>query len=276
MRFRDTFGILSDDERAAVEGLLEKYKGHLSIPQIAEGIRVTLENARGLFEEALVMSSAGRLARSMALLIATMEEVGKILVLASMSRIPKGNQKLWADAWESFRKHQHKSTWSFLNTYPDEARSYPAILVNAACQQYTLAEICERLRQYGLYVDFHACEKRWISPKEISERDVEKWHIRAETALARTEGCAALGLFSERALELQREVYADFNSRRPRRRDTRPEDLGRALDEGPRLAKVYFRRLVQEGILPADTDLNVLGVPLRDLMQDPDPPEGAE
>lgn len=276
MRFRDTFGILSDEERAAVESLLEKYKGHLSVSQIAEGIRVTLENARGLFEDAAVMASSGRLARSMALLIATMEEVGKVSDLASMSRIPKHNQKLWADAWESFRKHQHKSTWSFLNTYPDEARSYPAILVNAVCQQYTLAEICERLRQYGLYVDFHAGEKRWLSPKEISEKDVEKWNIHAETALARTEGCAALGLFSERALGLQREVYADFNSRRPRRRDTRPEDLGRALDEGPRLAKLYFRRLVQEGILPADTDLNVLGVPLRDLMQDTDPPEGAE
>jgi len=270
MRFRDTFGILSDEERAAIEDLLEKYKGHLSIPQIAEGIQKALENARRLFEDAAVLASSGRLARSMALLIATMEETGKVSVLASMGRIPKDNQKLWADAWESFRKHQHKSTWSFVGTYPDEARACPALLAIAAGQQLTLAEVCERLRQYGLYVDFHASEKRWLSPQEVSSEDVDRWRDRAEIALARAEGCAELGLFSERAIELQREVYCDFNNARPRRKDTRPDDVERALEDGPRLATTYFRRLVEEGILPAETDLNILGVPLNELMRDTD------
>jgi AbiV family abortive infection protein len=276
MRFRDTFGILSDEERAAVETLLEKYKGHLPISQIAEGIRVTLANARGLLEDAALLASSGRWARSMALLIATMEEVGKVSVLASMSRIPKDNQKLWADVWESFRKHQHKSTWSFVSTYPNEAKAHPAILVTAACQQFTLAEVCERVRQYGLYVDYHASEKRWLSPQEVSSQDVETWRVRAEKALTQAEGCASLGLFSERALELQREVYSDFNSTRPRRKDTRPDHLERALEDGPKLATAYFRRLIQEGVLSADTDLSILGVPLTELMRDADSAEGSE
>jgi len=276
MKLRDPFGILTDEERAVVDGLLERYKGHLSIPQIAEGIRVTLENARGLYQDAMAMLASGRLARSMALLIATMEEVGKVSVLASMSRIPKSNQKLWADAWESFRSHQHKSTWAFVSTYPDETRAHPALVVTAAGQQSTLADIGERLRQYALYVDFHAADKRWLSPREVSESDVTKWHARAEAALARAEACAAAGLFSERAIELQREVYSNFNSTRPRRKDTRLEDLARAVEDGPELAMIYFRRLVQERVLSADSDLSILGVSLSELMRGSDSADGAD
>jgi AbiV family abortive infection protein len=268
MRFQDPFGILADQERVAAEGLLERYKGYLSISQIAEGIRATLTNARGLFDDAMAMLSSKRPARSMALLIATMEEVGKVSILASMSRIPSNNQKLWTDAWESFRSHQYKSTWSFVSTYPDDARAYPALLVTAVCQQLTLAEICERLRQYALYVDFHAIEKRWLSPQDVSDADVAQWRARAEVALGRAEACAATGLFSERALEIQQEIYSDFNSTRPRRKDTRPEDMAKSVEHGPRLAIVYFRRLIQEGIIPPGTNLSVLGVPLSDLMPD--------
>jgi AbiV family abortive infection protein len=273
MTFRDPFGILTEQERTVVDGLLVRYKGHLSIPQLAEGIRVTLENARGLYQDAMALLACGRLARSMALLIATMEEVGKISVLASMSRIPKSNQKLWADAWESFRSHQHKSTWAFVGTYPDEGRSHPELMVTAACQQFTLADIGERCRQYTLYVDYHATEKRWLSPNEISEEDVAKWRARAEAALTRAEACAAANLFSERALELQREVYADFNRRRPRRKDTRPEDLARAVEDAPTLAVIYFRRLIREGVVSPDADLNVLGTPFIELMRQADSPK---
>lgn len=274
MAFRDPFGILSDEDATTVKGLLDRYKSRLSIPEIAQGIQLTLENARALFEDAMLMRQSGRLARSMSLLIAAMEEMGKVSVLASMSRIPKSNQKPWADVWESFRKNQHKSTWSFVSTYPDEARAYPPVLLTAARQQLTLAEICERLRQYGLYVDFHAGEKRWLSPQEVTEAMVEQWQNRAENALVRTEACEALGLFSERALEIQREVYSDFNSKRLTRKDTQPEDLGRAFDEGPGLAVHYFRRLLQERILLADADLSVLGILLTELGHDDNPLEG--
>jgi len=266
MKFRDPFGILSDEEKAAVEGLLDRYKSHLTITQIAEGIQVTLANARGLYEDAMALLVSGRLARAMALLIATMEEVGKVSVLASMSRIPKDNQKLWADAWESFRSHQHKSTWAFVNTYPDEGRAHPEVMAIAVAQQYTLADVGERLRQYALYVDFHAREKRWLTPAEVSQLDVEKWHTRAESALARTEALAERGFFSERALEIQREVYSDFNSKRPRRKEAGRDDVERAIEQTPGLAVLYYRRLVQEGILSIDTDLEVGGVPLKDFL----------
>jgi AbiV family abortive infection protein len=267
MKFRDLFSVLTPEHKAAIEGLLARYKGHLSILDIANGIRIVLENARELFEDAMAMRACGRLARSMALFISSLEEVGKVSVLASMSRIPSSNQRLLADAWESFRSHQYKSTWAVVGTYPDEMRTDPAVITRAACQQFGFADVVERVRQYALYVDYHATEKRWISPCEVSDADVAQWYERANEAVRRAEAFAATGFFSERALELQREVYADFNSTRPRRKDTRPEDLARAVEDGPELAKTYLRRLVEEGIISPDPELNIAGIPLNEFLQ---------
>src|SRR5262245_99472 len=123
MKFKDTFGILDEQQKAAIESLLERYRGPLSIPQIAAGIEVTLANARDLYQDGIWLLSGGRVARCTSLLAASLEEIGKVSVLAGMSRIPHSNQGLWSDAWESFRRHEHKSTWGFLNTYADESRS---------------------------------------------------------------------------------------------------------------------------------------------------------
>ncbi|MCY2994894.1 MAG: AbiV family abortive infection protein [Planctomycetota bacterium] len=268
MKFQDQFAILTDTEREHVEKILERYKSQISIEQIAEGIRVTLLNARQLYDDATLLLQSSRYARSLAMLVAAMEEIGKISVLAGMSRIPKNNQKLWADSWESFRSHEHKSTWAFVQTYPDEARSAPMAVVTAAMQQLSLAVVCERMRQYGLYVDFHAGERRWLSQTEIDQTEVIKWKERVEAALSRTEAFYAAGLYSVRALELQRQVYSEFNANRPRRKDLGPEDLKSAVSEGPMLAKTYIRRLVEEGVVSPDLDLSVQGTPLSHLLAD--------
>lgn len=266
MTFNDPLGILSDQQTCEIDGFLERYKGHLRIDQIAEGIRFTLCNARDLFDDASLLLSAGRLARSMTLLITSWEELGKISVIAAMSRIPKNNQKLWADAWESFRSHQHKSTWSFVHTYSDEARQYPELMVTAACQQFAFSDVAERIRQFGLYTDFHSAEKRWLSPNEVTEGDVNQWYQRVEPVLSGHEAYAVAGLYSERALAIQQEVYASFNADRLRRKHARPEDAARAIQEGPALAKQYFRRLVEEKVIDPDADFSVLGIPLSELL----------
>lgn len=270
MKFSDPFGLLTDEQVRTVEGLLARYKGHLSLAEISEGIRITLGNARALLEDATILLSANRPSRSMALLIAGMEEVGKVLVLAAMARIPADNQRLWADEWESLRSHEHKSTWAFPNTYPEEARAHPMLLMRAVLQQATLSSICERLRQFGLYVDYHAVEKRWLSPEEVTVADAAGWRNRLEPALVRVEAFAAAGLFSQRALEIQREVYAEFNRNRPRRKDLQLEQMVDGIHQGPQLAQTYFRRLIQEGIISPDADTTIAGVPLADLVSDLD------
>lgn len=266
MRFKDHFRLLSEREQKSVEELLERHNNPITIEQIADGITITLVNARQLYEDAAALRQLGRHARSQALLIAAMEELGKVAVLASMSRIPKNNQKLWADAWQSFRNHEHKSTCAFTQTYADEARAFPSLIATAAMQQLSLASICERLRQYGLYVDFHAGEKCWLSPSEINADDVGIWNDRVEVVLSRTEAFYDAGLYSVKALEIQREVYSEFNADRPRRKDCTLDDLSSALDETPKLAQTYFRRLMEEGLISYDTDLPIGSTPVLDLL----------
>lgn len=267
------FGMLSDEEKTVVDGLLERYKGHLSIKQIAEGIRVTLANAKELYEDAVVLHSKDRFGRSMSIFISSLEELGKISVLSGMSRIPKDNQKLWPDAWISFRKHQHKATWGFVNTFSDDVRSHPTLIAKAAIGQFALADIGERLRQFGQYVDYHATERRWLSPAEVTDADVAPWRLRVEATIERIETFEAAGLYSERALEIQRDVYSEFNSDRPRRKNALSEDVVKSIAKGPELAKKYFLRLVEERVVDPELDLSVLGIPLTDLQQDERPPD---
>jgi AbiV family abortive infection protein len=262
---KNYLGMLSDEEKTVVDGLLERYKSHLSIEQIAEGIRVTLANAKELYEDAVVLHSKDRFGRSMSLFISSLEELGKISVLSAMSRIPKNNQKLWSDAWFSFRNHQHKATWGFVNTYSDDVRSHPVLILNAAIRQFALADIGETFRQFGQYVDYHATEKRWLSPNEVTDADVALWRSRVEATILRIETFEAAGLYSERALEIQRDVYSDFNSDRPRRKDVLSEDVVKSVANGPELAKKYFLRLVEERVVDPELDLSVLGIPLTDL-----------
>jgi AbiV family abortive infection protein len=228
---------------AAVDGLCEKYKGHLSIEQLAEGIEACIENARQLFDDACLLLEAGRWARAMSLFIATMEEVGKVSVLAGMSRIPHSNQALWSDLWRDFRSHEVKGTHAFTQTYPDEARGQPDLLLAAAIEQYQLAPLGERLRQRGTFVDFHAREKRWLRPQEATKEEVVAWLERAAAALGRVERLYHLGLYSVASLRLQNETYGPINDGRPKRSNLQPADVASLHAKALAAHREYFRRL---------------------------------
>lgn len=260
--------MLTPEQEDAIEGWCEKYKSHLCIEQIAEGISVSIENARKLCDDGLLLFEASHFARAMSLFIAAMEEVGKVSVLCSMARIPKNNQALWAECWRDFRSHENKATRAFIHTYPEEASQYPDLIMAAAFQQYRLSPLGERLRQAGLYADFHAREKRWSSPNEVTQCDAELWLNRLQPALARVQQMAELGLLSARALELQREVYGPINVDRPRRKEMSPDQFDKIKQRALNAHRQYFRRLVEAGVLTQDADLQVMSVPLRQFIRE--------
>lgn len=246
---RDPFGLLSQEQRQLADALMERYSGFLTLEQLAAGIQVCLRNIRELKADADLLFQAGRWARCMSVLIIAMEEMGKISILCSMARIPGNNQQLWADAWASFRSHEDKSTWSFVSSFSQELSAHPELLTKAAIAQRAFAPLCERLRQFGLYTDFHASDKRWLEPAEVTEADVQGWKRRFDAAFATCSGLDTSGLYSTRALELQRKVYAEINAKRPRRKDASWDDLGTALEASPDLANEFFSRLRAEGFV---------------------------
>jgi AbiV family abortive infection protein len=252
--------MLTPEQQEEVDGFLRKYKEPLSIEQLAEGIAACIENASCLFEDAQILIESRRFGRAMSLLIAAMEELGKVSVLAGMSRIPKSNQALWADLWADFRSHEAKGTYAFVNTYPDEARADPDLIQTAAILQYELAPLGERIRQRGVYVDFHGDEKRWLSPQEVTSGDVHAWVQRVATAQNRIQCFQKLGLFSVAALRLQKEVYGPINSKKPKRARLQVRDVEAIKTKALCAHREYFQRLIEQGILPRGTDVTVLGI----------------
>lgn len=246
---RDPFGLLQPEQKQLADALMERYSGFLSLEQLAAGIQVCLRNIRELKADADLLFEAGRWARSMSMLIMAMEEIGKISILCSMARVPSNNQSLWTDAWASFRSHEDKSTWSFVSSFSQDLSAHPELLIKAGMAQRAFAPMCERLRQFGLYTDFHASEKRWLEPAEVTEADVQGWRRRFDAAFAACSGFDKSGLYSARALELQREVYAEINAKRPRRKDVSWDYLATTLEASSDLAEAYFARLRAEGFV---------------------------
>jgi AbiV family abortive infection protein len=246
---RDPFGLLQPEQKQLADALMERYSGFLSLEQLAAGIQVCLKNIRELKADADCLFEAGRWARSMSMLIVAMEEIGKISILCSMARIPSNNQSLWADAWASFRSHEDKSTWSFVSSFSQGLGAHPELLVKAGMAQRAFAPLCERLRQFGLYTDFHASQKRWLEPSEVTKADAEGWQRRFDAAFATCSDLDRRGLYSARALELQKEVYAEINADRPRRKDVSWNDVLAMLEASSDLADAYFSRLRAEGFV---------------------------
>lgn len=258
--------MLSESEKALMKEWCEKYKGHLSLEQISEGIDACLLNARHLLEDGIALFEANRHSRAMSLFIAGVEEVGKVHVLAAMARIPRNNQALWAEHWSDFRSHEYKSTRAIALTYPEEAKARPDLIAQAAMLQYRLSPLAERMRQAGLYVDFKGNGKQWVTPADVPEAEARRWYSWLAKSLDQTEMGRSIGLYSVAALKIQREVFGPINAKRPRKRQITPAvglDLMRA---GFASQHEFWTRMVASGLVDVDCDILVMRMPLKEFL----------
>ena len=260
--------MLTENEQNEVDGWCKSFAGHLSIDEIADGILACIENAKSLHSDGLFLFEARRYSRAMSLLVSAMEEIGKISVLSSMARIPKQNQKLWKEFWADFRSHTNKTTRAFVHTYADELRKAPSALLVASTAQESLSGFAERIRQAGLYVDYHSEKKQWVSPADVSREEVELWLNRIEPSLERLNGMLSLRLFSSQALLIQRDVFGPINTDRERRNDLSADDAAEIQERAMVSQKQYWQRLVETGIIPSDSDIQIMGIQLSEFISD--------
>ncbi|WP_417748540.1 AbiV family abortive infection protein [Rosistilla oblonga] len=257
--------MLTEEQRSELDGWCRTFSGHISIADIAKGIVICLDNARALYSDALILFERDRYSRSRSLFISGMEEIGKISVLRSMARIPKENQTLWKEFWQDFRRHTNKTARAFVHMYPDELRHSPGLTFAVSMEQDSLSEFTERIRQAGLYVDYHAEKKQWVSPAEVSHDDAEFWRSRVTTVLNDLETALSLGLFSSRALSIQRDVFGPINAKRPKRKDLTKADAEEIRINGIACQRQYWLRLVEAGVLSRDSEIQIMGVPLSEF-----------
>lgn len=254
-----------------VEAFTHKHNAPISIDEIATGICLCLSNAKELYLDANALAETGRHGRTMSMLIAAMEEVGKITVLSSMARLPKCNLPLWKDAWNSFRCHKTKSTCAFAQTYEDYLRAFPKAFEQILSYQAGLAPFAERLRQVGLYVDFLGDDAGWMSPIAVAPKDTARWFEYVERALERVISFDELGMHSVELLQIEHEIYAPLSIGRPRSKDMTAEQRN-ALIEAANAARVHFvRRLVTDGFVELNSDFQIMGIPIRDYIKQGNP-----
>lgn len=227
---------------------MSKMNSPISISEIESGIQLCLSNARELLIDVVTLMDANRHSRALSLLIVSIEEFGKANVVASMSRIPANNTKMWKDAWSDFRQHRNKSTWSIMNSFSDEARKDPRVLSELLNSQYEASPMVERIRQVGFYVDYIE-GSGWFTPEKVSRTDIEDWIPTIERIDERFSQLNDSGLLSFDALRIQHEVYTPINEKRVRRKDVRPEEWNQLATLFMETHNTYWKRLVDEGIV---------------------------
>lgn len=187
---------------------MAKYRGYLSLEQIAEGIDLCLENARDLLEDSIVLKKKRRYPRALTCLLVAREELGKVYVLVGMAYTYPEDQRRWLEDWRLFHNHKAKASRVASHGIVGELRKSSDSLVDAYFDAIEVVFSDLQLREASLYADFSEING-WTSPSKIDRQTVEQYHRRAVDALLRCERQKKEGWFSVKALAIRREELAD-------------------------------------------------------------------
>jgi AbiV family abortive infection protein len=180
------------------------------------GAVAAARNARGLVEDAELLSRAGRLARAYSLAGLAVEEVGKADSLAALAAMPeslRARMKLVAGQLTAAVPFGATGKASKFATMP---LSEVAEILDSA---QAFAEDMDRLKQRGLYVDVDRTG-RVREPSEVTVAEVREQLDRARRAtsavdaLLKPGGPAIIACPGPDALEFSRAVVSAFEETR--------------------------------------------------------------
>jgi AbiV family abortive infection protein len=157
-----------------------------SRPELLACVAAAAENARGLLDDAELLSGAGRHARAYSLAVLAVEEFGKATSLVVLAAMPK-NVRAQAPVRRMLEWHQLKLVGGMLMAVvefgpPGAATRLAAMPVRQLEQVLeetdAFAEDADRLKLRGLYMDMDR-NGRIRRPSEITETDVSGQLARA-------------------------------------------------------------------------------------------------
>lgn len=132
----------------------------LTLDQAAEGVTQCFVNGTGLLGDARLLARHGRLSRSLALVVLSLEELGKALELHVMSLdVLAGTQADWASFWKAFRDHavKQRRIASYGKSFEDAWRTDQFLGNPGPYEQFLPQEIGKLLdlaKQRSFYADF--------------------------------------------------------------------------------------------------------------------------
>ena len=157
-----------------------------SRPELLACVAAAAENARGLLDDAELLSGAGRHARAYSLAVLAVEEFGKATSLVALAAMPE-NLRAQAPVGRMLEWHQLKLVGGMLMAVvkfgpPGAAATLAAMPVRQLEQVLeetdAFAEDADRLKLRGLYIDMDR-NGRIQRPSEITETDVSGQLARA-------------------------------------------------------------------------------------------------
>jgi AbiV family abortive infection protein len=166
------------------------------VRELARGSAAAAKNARGLVEDAELLSGAGRLARAYSLAGLAVEEVGKAGSLAALAAMPE-NLRARAPVGRMLEWHQMKLVeGQLIAAMPfgvaGKATRFMTMPLSEVAgildQAQAVAEDMDRLKQRGLYVDVDR-SSQIREPSEVTAAEVREQLDRARRA---TSGVNAL------------------------------------------------------------------------------------
>ena len=163
------------------------------VRELARGAVAAARNARGLIEDAELLSGAGRQARSYSLAGLAVEEVGKAGILATLAAMPV-KVRARAPVGRMLEWHQMKLVTGHLIAavplgVPGVATRFVTTPVSEVAEMLDKAQAftqdADRLKQRGLYVDVDR-SGRIREPAEVTAADVREQLNRARQAASAT------------------------------------------------------------------------------------------
>jgi AbiV family abortive infection protein len=231
-----------------------KYSGKMNPEQLSQGIKCCIENAENLLVAAANLIELQLYAPASSLCFTALEEIGKVHIFQRIAQYPRKYQKHWKPCWNEFRNHRWKYTCGIMDSYGDEYRSNLFDILHVADRELRISGFAERMRQFGLYVDFNKSDETWYQPSMCNKKYALSVYNDVSRSYERIRAIFDIGLCDADMLSRLCDIYGELMVRKDQIEDN-PSELAKIEQELKNAHRDYFKLAVKLGKLTGDEEI---------------------
>ncbi|AOM77388.1 AbiV family abortive infection protein [Pedobacter steynii] len=218
--------------------LENQYNSVVTCAEAAEGIHVSLLNAKELLADGQILFDNARYPRAIALAVLAIEEYGKV---EKIKELLLSKQKV-SSAWREVRSHKSKNyPWLFPLLKQLGLNDKDALLALTAKENNSL-KFLDQLKQICFYTEAIKKEDKkgcyWWLPSEITDADLARFYLSNADIIVNDDGI----MWTEGALS----VYIQHNYLQDGKCFTKDQVLYyQALRDGKHITEDRFTRIIE-------------------------------
>ena|SRR5437762_3106144 len=159
---------------------ITRYRGPLSLEQVAEGMNAAGRNAKRLCEDAQLLYDSGRYATALALAVLSIEESGKLSLLRGVACAT--TEERLKEAWKEYRDHRAKNVaWIMGELVAQGAKTLKGLapIYDKDSDHPALLDVAKQL---GLYTDCYGAG-HWSEPTAAIDQEFAAHIVRIASVL---------------------------------------------------------------------------------------------